>query len=279
MRLACLLFALALSGASPAQPPHAQAPHAELPHGQPPQAGPPPADDLEAAAEIVVTGRRGSAAPKPGPIDYYRTHCFEAVRRMGRPLAPTDEDRDWAPLGDAARRQLRISDPATPAFDLIDEARGHMLILKLEHFSRPHALEEIRCTLVVVGGKDHARLEGGMAALFRSPGTERHVGHAAGVDKVAGWRQWAWTGMPDRRSRNWRGLTGSGAAKSRPSFLVVTDPASFYNSYDYIAGELKTRQAAPRPLSVLSFSYTHRPDRAEQRRRTAPGKRSSGTRD
>lgn len=209
--------------------------------------------------EIVVTRRRGSAVPRPEPFAHFRDRCFEATRRTGHPAPPPVDDRDWAPLDDATRRQLRLDDPATAAFDLFDDARGQRLILKIEQPRRTDGLAEISCSLIVLGGSGHDALPGRMSGLFGAPGSERHVGHQAGIARVAGWRQWAWTGMPGRRSHNWRSYAPSGPGSRRGSFLVVIDP-EFYDSWDYIVGELKTRQGADHPISVLTFSHTHRPE-------------------
>jgi len=42
--------------------------------------------------------------------------------------------------------------------------------------------------------------------------------------------------------------------------VVVTDP-SFYDSYDYVLGDLKTRDS---PVSILSFGFTTRPRRRRE---------------
>ena len=74
------------------------------------------------------------------------------------------------------------------------------------------------------------------------------------MPSLPGWRQWLWTGMPARGSRSWRVVApprGSG-----PTSLVVTD-LRFYDQYDFLIGDLKTRDDG-RPLSILSFAYTTR---------------------
>ncbi|TMJ19315.1 MAG: hypothetical protein E6G92_05850 [Alphaproteobacteria bacterium] len=209
----------------------------------------PPPDALET---IVVTARPGPLPPLRDAIDYFRLFCFEANRLTGRSAAP--EDRDWQPLDSAARERLGIADPQAGAFGLADRARRRTLLLKIERIDRPGRLVESRCTLIVIGGDEHARLASGMAALFRGPGTQRHVGEADGVPSLPGWRQWLWTGMPARGSRSWRVVApprGSG-----PTSLVVTD-LRFYDQYDFLIGDLKTRDDG-RPLSILSFAYTTR---------------------
>jgi hypothetical protein len=95
-----------------------------------------------------------------------------------------------------------------------------------------------------------------MSSLFKGGGTERHVGHPAGSSAVKGWRQWVWTGRPRRGSRNWR-ATDPGRGASGGTWLVVTDPA-FYDEFEYILGDLKTKTDTGRPVSMLSFSYLRR---------------------
>lgn len=97
-----------------------------------------------------------------------------------------------------------------------------------------------------------------MSALFHGPGTQRHVGEPDGSPSLPGWQQWVWTGMPRRGSRSWRVIERSGRIRSGGSWLVVTDPR-FYDSYDYLLGDLKTRTSDGRPVSVLSFALTRRP--------------------
>ncbi len=154
------------------------------------------------------------------------------------------------------RARFGIADPSVPAFSFTDEGRGHVLLLKFERFGQKNRVIENRCTLVVIGGRNHDRLPSQMARLFKGAGTERHVGHAAGAPAVKGWRQWVWTGMPQRGSREWRAVRPSRGANGG-TWLVVTDPA-FYDNFDYILGDLKTRTDGGRPVSMLSFSYLRR---------------------
>ena len=228
------LLAAALAGAAVAQPP----------------ADPDPAS----FEEIVVRARPGPPAPLRDAIDYYRSYCFDANRRTGR-SAPPVEDSDWQPLDEAMRRRFGVGDPDSSAFGLADRGRERTLLMKFERFARPGGLIESRCTLVILGGRDHAALVGQMSALFRGPGTERHVGERDGSPRIGGWRQWLWTGMPQRRSRDWRVVASSRSTRGG-TWVVVTDP-SFYDSFDYVLGDLKIRQSG-RPLSVLSFAYTTR---------------------
>jgi hypothetical protein len=209
----------------------------------------PPPDELES---IVVTARPGPLPPLRDAIDYFRLFCFEANRLTGRSAAP--DDGDWQRLDSAARERLGIADPEAGAFGLADRARRRTLLLKIERIDRPGRLVESRCTLIVIGGDEHGRLASDMAVLFRGPGTQRHVGEADGVPSLPGWRQWLWTGMPSRGSHSWR--TVAPVRASGPTWLVVTD-LRFYDQYDYVLGDLKTREAG-RPLSILSFAYTTR---------------------
>ena len=216
-----------------------------------------PRGDPEAGLEaIVVTGQRPNRVALDEPIAFYRRHCFDANRLTGRSLAPGADDPYWRPLEQETREQLGIADPATVLMALTDHVRGHILVLRIERVAAPPNLTESRCTLTVIGGRSHDRLQGEMAALFRGPGTQRHVGHEAGAERVPGWRQHAWTGMPQRGSRSWRALTG-GSPRPGGSFIVVTDNA-FYNDYSFLAGELKARVDRQPRISILSFGHTFR---------------------
>jgi hypothetical protein len=216
---------------------------------------PPPQDDLCNFENIVVTGQRGSPSPQPDPVEFLRRFCFEPLRQTRRAAPPVDQPR-WEELEEKTRAEFRVADPSVPAYSFVDQGRGHLLLLKFEQFTHPTQVLESRCTLVVIGGRDHARLQAGMSKLFRRPGVEKHVGQSYGTPFLAGWRQWAWTGMPGRRSKNWRALDSSRNAQGG-GFLVVTDP-SFYDQYDYILGDLKMKEGAERPVSMLSFSHFRR---------------------
>lgn len=215
----------------------------------------PPPGPAEGLEEIVVAAPPGPLPPLRDAIEYYRSYCFDANRLSGRSAPPVD-DSDWQPLDEPTRRRFGLSEPDSPAFGLADRRRGRTLLIKFERLAQPGGLVENRCTLVILGGRDHAALVGQMSALFRGPGTERHVGDPDGSPRIAGWRQWLWTGMPQRGSRNWRVVTPSRAARGG-TWVVVTDP-NFYDSHDYVLGDLKIRQLGS-PLSVLSFAYTTRP--------------------
>ena len=235
--------ALALIGALQAGP---QVQHA-------PSAQEAPDEEL---GEIVITARRGAPAVKLDAISYYKRFCFDANRLTGQ-SAPPFSDTDWDLLDDKTRLQFGISDPNIPAFGLVDTARAHTLLIKFESFRRAGSLIENRCTMVVIGGLSHGSLPDQMSALFRGPGTQRQVGHPDGAEKVKGWRQWLWTGMPGRRSKSWRTINADSRSTPGGTWVVVTD-LSFYNDHNYILGDVKTKQGASSALSVLSFAYTTR---------------------
>lgn len=224
--------------------------------GSPPaaaqQAAPPP---TEAIDDIVITARPGTPAPLPDAVDYWRRQCFEPMRTARR-FAPPEDDGDWAPLDAASRRKFGIADPAVPAYGLADPERGHSLIVKFERIAQPGRLTERRCTMVVVGGRDHARLVPAVSAVFRAVGTRRHVGEDVGTPALPGWEQWLWTGMPPRGSDAWRGVEPKGAGRGGGTFIVVTDRELFYRRNDYIFADLKLRETPDRPLAMLSFSHT-----------------------
>jgi len=215
-----------------------------------------PDEQLE---DIVVTARKGAPPPKLDPIGYYRRYCFDANRHDGRSAPPFD-DLDWEPLDDTTRSRFGISDRNTPAFSLVYPDPGGILLLKFETFFRPGNLVENRCTLVLIGGHDHEALSKRLSAVFRGPATQRHIGQRDGSERIDGWDQWLWTGMPGRRSKSWQTINGEGRRVPGGTWLVVTDP-KFYDDHDYILGDLKTRRAHGQPLSVISFAYTTKAQR------------------
>lgn len=219
---------------------------AQDPAGQPAHTPPAPADVAETDEAIVVTGRRGEPEPKLEPIAYFREHCFEANRLTRRP-APPERDRNWEPLDEETRAKAGITDPAVAAYSLIDETRGHTLVMKFERLSTPPGLTEHRCSLTILGGRAHETIEDEASALFGGPTTRRHVGHPSGVPKIEGWQQRLWTGMPNRRSKAWR-MRG---------YIVVLQP-SFYDEYSYIVGDLKMKEDAGASVSVLTFAHTYK---------------------
>jgi hypothetical protein len=212
---------------------------------------PPPAEPDY--GEIVVTGSRRPLQPLEEPIAYFRRHCFEPLRRARRAAPPPETGSNWELLPDAERRRLRIDDPATPAFWLHDPERRQVLILKFEQPERADRLQERKCTMVVIGGSGHGALGGGMARLFRGPGTDRHVGHPDGMARLAGWRQRVWTATPVRGSTAWQA--------PRNSWVVVASP-SYYDRLDFVIGDLRSSEGRTPPVSILTLSFTTRGDRS-----------------
>jgi hypothetical protein len=219
---------------------------------------PPPTTQEDPAAfeDIVVTGQLGGPRPQPDAVEFLRRFCFEPLRRTHGPAPPSDQKR-WEELEEKTRGEFRITDPSVPAYSFVDHGRDHFLLLKFEQFSHPARVVENRCTLVVIGGQDHARFQGAMSKLFGRGGVESHVGESYGTPVVPGWRQWAWTGMPGRRSKAWQALQSARGVQGGGGYLVVIDP-DFYNEYDYIVGDLKVKEKAARPVSMLSFSHFRR---------------------
>lgn len=217
-------------------------------------APPPPA--AESLDDIVVTARRGPRPPLPEPVAYFQRLCFDPVRTKRRFEIP-DRDPDWSPLEDSARAQFQIVDPDVEAYGLSDPATGRSLLLKFESLKETGGLSQLRCTLVVIGGADHAALKDRLTAMLGGPGTQRHVGHIHGVPALPNWSQWLWNGYPDRGLKRWETIKAPGAGYAAGTWVVVTAP-SFWRTSDYFAVDLKTRQTGPQPLSVVTFSYVTR---------------------
>lgn len=210
----------------------------------------PPAEGIEPAfEELVVTAERRTLAPLPEPIEQFRRHCFDATRRDRQPALPTGPGSEWTALEELEREALRLG-PAVEAIALADPARGQRLVLTSEERTRPDGIAESRCSLIVVGGRDHNRLAAGMARLFGGSGTSRHIGHADGTPSIPGWSHLIWTAMPQRGSSAWRLPPGRGQS----SFLVVTD-LRFFDDYDYVLGDLKRSTRGPTDIAILSLSF------------------------
>lgn len=216
-----------------------------------------PTGNKAPAEDVIVTAKPGAPPPLLDPVGYYRRHCFDANRASGHSAPPLD-DADWVELGPEARRRLHLTDPAATAHGLADPTHGRRLILTTERLRLQRGLIEERCALVVIGGSDHGMFEDQLAALWRGPGTSRHLS-APGKSAprpLPGWRQRLWTGIPALRSKDWRAYR----TRERDSYVMVHDEHLFYNEAVFILGDLKVREVGP-PLSVLSFTYTHRADR------------------
>ena len=212
--------------------------------------------DIESAEqlnEIVVTRTKGSTSKRLEPVEYLRRFCFEPNRLVGQSAPPVDS-ADWDPLDPLARKQFGIFDEAVQAFGLTDEDRNRTLLIKFQQVKLGDNLIENRCTLVVIGGEGHESFSRDMSAMFRGAGTQRHTGHRDGVDQVDGWRQFLWTGMPSRGSKNWQSIN-SGRRGGQPPTWVVVANRSFYQRHEYIAGELKISEDGEKPLSVITFSH------------------------
>lgn len=211
--------------------------------------------------EIVVSRRKGGPPATLDATGYLRRHCFDANRLSGQSALPED-DLSWEPIDDTARAQFGISDPDIPAFGLADEAREHTLLIKFETLRLKNDIRENRCTLVVIGGEDHAELPNRISAIFKGRGTKRHVGHRDGSEKIDGWQQWLWTSMPSRGSKNWQSITGRSGGRASDTWVVVVDDF-FFDKHDYVFVDLKTRQGAGIKLSMLTFGFRTR-ERGDQ---------------
>lgn len=214
----------------------------------------PPAPDAAEPVyeELVVTAERRTLAPLPEPIEQFRQHCFDAIRRDREPLIATDPSSEWTALEAHEREALRL-EPAVTAVALADPARAQRLVLTAEERSLSGRLTESRCSLIVIGGRNHDGFADGMARLFGGSGTSRHVGHAAGTEPIPGWSHLVWTAMPTRGSRAWRVAGG----RRTDSFLVVTD-LQFYNSYDFVLGDLKRSENRATEVTILSLVLVRR---------------------
>lgn len=250
MRSRCLIFVFAIMASDASF--QAGASHAEPPA----QVGGEPVE-LE---DIVVTGHRYDLSkPKLEPIAYYRDYCFESNRLKGRSTAPVNNP-DWLPLEAELREKLKISDPETTAFILMDGVRKHTLILKIERLLGK-GLQESRCTLIVVGGTTYSSLKNDMSALFHSSPYQGSLDNDFGMKSVPGWQHWIWTGMPARRSKSWEFRRSRGSSSRG---IIVIDPRKFYGEYNYVLADLKINESSRRAISTMGLVFITRGDRRSE---------------
>jgi hypothetical protein len=230
----------------------------------------PAAAGLPAVDDIVVTGVRGDGPrrARPDAIEVLRTHCFDPARLTRRFELPSPGPR-WIELDETERRQFQIEDPAVSAYAMEDEARGQLLWLKVESVRhRKTNTVEQRCTVLVIGGSDHRRFVGDMSRLFQGPPTQNHVGLQGGPPILAGWEQWMWTGMAERGIKRWKALERTRGGP--PPLLIVIEPSGFYDSWDYIMGDMKSRTDPKRAVTLVTFSFTTRPTERKVSKRRVP---------
>ncbi len=225
-------------------------------HGQA-QTPAPDAASLDELSDIVVVAPKGAPGVKPDAVAYLQRHCFDANRLHGQSLIPRD-DPQWVALDQQTRTQFGLSNADTPAFGLLDEARDQTLLIKFETMELEGGLRETRCTMAVIGGRDHEAFPGRLTSLFRGQGTRRHVGRPNGAQKLPGWRQWLWTAMPNRRSKSWQSINAGRRGSDADGWIVVYDNHLFYSTYNYVLVDLKTRDDPARRVSVMTFAHTTR---------------------
>lgn len=222
------------------------------------QQSPTPPDNPQISGEdIVVTAKPGPVRKRLNAIGYFTKYCFDSTRLTGKPSVP-ETDFDWDEADDKLRRTLNITDPSVPIYALDADDDGRQLIVRTEQVTGPWKLPQLRCTMIIVGGTTHQLLVDQVSTMFGGPGTQRHVGERDGVKKLKDWQQWVWTAIPDRKSKNWRVYQRSGAARAGGTWVVVNS-RHYYDQYDYVLVDLKIKETTGRPISILTFDYTHVP--------------------
>ena len=235
-----LISAIALLQANPTGTP--AAPPAQ-------QAAKPDPGVEPAEPDIVVSSKRdGPPRVLPTVPDYLRRLCFDPAR-LTRHFAPPEDDADWEPLDGALRRQFRAADATIPAFRLDDNGRQRVVLLRFDSFKRPDGMLTNQCVFAVIGPVDEDELIRGTSRIFGTPPANNHVGRQEGTPEIKNWKQWLWSGNPDRRTQAWHGYDNGG-------FIFVTD-LRFYNSRDYIFADLKIRKDGK--LAMLSFGFVSAP--------------------
>lgn len=211
---------------------------------------------VQAAApepDVTVTARKLRTKPIRDAVGYFERHCFDASRLTGQPSMPR-ADKDWHPLTSAERDSIGVVGDDTLAFGArLSERQSAALTLSRSATQWGGGkLVEYRCTLIVLGG-DQQRFPDRVAAIFRGPGTQKHVGDREGVPAIAGWRQLLWASIPAIGSADWQVFRTRG---SSGSWVRVIDP-DFYRNAEYVVGDLRTRTTGM-PLTSLTLIYTRR---------------------
>ncbi len=202
--------------------------------------------------EIVVDG--SLVAPIFDVFAPFEAICFDGNRRYRTARTPEDDDANWFPLAQEERGRLGVAASAK-AFHW--ERSDLSLILKIEEGPSDGDVQDLqrnRCVLTVIGRHDTDDLRRGMTRLFGTPGTDRHVGRIPGYVDIPGWRQWAWTAIPNKNSSQWRGFEST-----EGNGYVVVNRAFFYRSNAWIIGDLKHTKTGDVPVSELSLTYRYRP--------------------
>lgn len=216
------------------------------------------ASPAAAEPEVIVTARKQRTKPIRDAIGYFERHCFDASRLTGQPSTPR-ADKDWHPLSAGERAQLGVAGDAPHAFGARLSERQTAVLTLAEAAARQggQTLVEFRCTLIVVGG-DQRQFADCVAAIFRGPGTQKHVGERGGLPAAPGWRQLLWAAIPAIGSADWQVFKARGTSTT---WVQVIDPA-FYRTAEYVVGDLRMR-AEGVPLTALTLIYTRRLRRAD----------------
>lgn len=206
-------------------------------------------------ADAVITvpaPERPAPQAKQPAIAYFEALCFDGLRLSGD-IPSLDDSPDWGPLDASERARLNIPAGAR-AFSLVDLVRGHFMVLIAEEAYPTKGLREMRCTLILTGGTEHADLPAAMGALFKASGSP--PSDAWGFPPTEGWRQLIWTGMPSRRSQTWEALR---RPRNTQSTLLNVIEDGFYREHDYLFAQLLQREdPGAAPVSRLSLSWTTR---------------------
>lgn len=209
--------------------------------------------DTPVDPDVTVTARKLPVKPIRDAIGYFQRHCFDASRLTGRASTPR-ADTDWHELSAAERVTYGLAGKPDRAFGSA-MPDGQALVLTFSETPLARDLLEQRCTLIVSGG-EQGRFRDRVAAMFRGPGTSKHVGDPNGVPVRPGWTQLLWAAIPSIRSADWRVYTTS---PGRDTWVQVIDP-NFFRSMEYVRADLRMSRLGP-PLTVLTLIHTRRPIR------------------
>lgn len=204
--------------------------------------------DISALEEVVVARSLDPLASYDVVPDFI-TYCWDP-NRLSTPAPSPDSGGLWVELTDAEAAALHVS-PEGRAW-MLDSDRIK-LVLMIEDGVGQGERRQHRCSLTAVGRHDPAKLEDDLSRLMGRGGASSHRRHPDLFPTFEGWRQIAWSAIPDRGSTDWRPF-----GDDPESFVIAVQPG-FYSRASWVVTELRTRTDAGTPTSIIILTHLYKP--------------------
>jgi len=198
--------------------------------------------------DVVVTHAREARPPYDVAGDFM-TYCYDANRLEGRARSPEGVGL-WEVLDRESASRLGLS--STGQAYMLDSERIKLVLL-IEEGSGPGSRRQHSCTLTAMGGHDPRSIESDMARLMGRSGASGFTRHSDIFPTFEGWRQTAWSAIPQRGSRDWRVFGDS------PESFVVAIAPRFYSRSSWVVTEFRSREDEGVPTSAIKLTYFFRP--------------------